>query len=48
MKKSGGILLFILIAAIVGPWISPHEFHITNFNAMLLPPVPLYRSGSKP
>jgi len=35
MTKSGGILLFILLLAIIGPWISPHEYQATNFNAIL-------------
>jgi len=38
MKKSGGILLFILVLAIVGPWISPHEYQSTNFDAILQGP----------
>lgn len=38
MKKSAGILLFILFAAIVGPWLSPHNFLSTNFDAILQPP----------
>jgi oligopeptide transport system permease protein len=38
MKKSGGILLFILLLAIVGPWLSPHEYQSTNFDAILQSP----------
>jgi len=38
MKKSAGILLFILCAAIVGPWLSPHDFLSTNFDAILQSP----------
>jgi oligopeptide transport system permease protein len=38
MKKSAGILLFILFAAIVGPWLSPHDFLSTNFDAILQSP----------
>ena len=38
MKKSGGILLFILVLAIVGPWLSPHEYQSTNFDAILQAP----------
>jgi oligopeptide transport system permease protein len=38
MKKSAGLLLFILLLAIVGPWISPNEYQATNFNAILQPP----------
>ena len=38
MKKSGGILLFILVFAIVGPWLSPHDYQSTNFDAMLNAP----------
>ena len=33
-----GILLFILFAAIVGPWLSPHDFLSTNFDAILQSP----------
>lgn len=38
MKKSGGILLFILVLAIVGPWLSPHEYQDTNFGEILNAP----------
>ncbi len=38
MKKSGSIVLFMLLLAIVGPWISPHDYMDTNFDAMLEPP----------
>ena len=38
MKKSGGILLFVLVLAIVGPWLSPHEYQSTNFDAILNSP----------
>ncbi len=38
MKKSGGILIFILVLAIVGPWLSPHDYVSTNFDAMLKSP----------
>jgi oligopeptide transport system permease protein len=38
MKKSGGILLFILVLAIVGPWLSPHDYQSTNFDAILQSP----------
>jgi len=38
MKKSGGILLFVLVLAIVGPWLSPHEYQSTNFDAILQSP----------
>jgi oligopeptide transport system permease protein len=38
VKKSGGILLFILVLAIVGPWLSPHEYQSTNFDAILNAP----------
>ena len=34
MKKSGGILLLVLLLAIVGPWLSPHSFLSTNFDAI--------------
>jgi len=38
MKKSGGILIFILVLAIVGPWISPHDYVSTNFDLILKSP----------
>ncbi len=38
MKKSGGILLFMLLLAIVGPWLSPHDYLSTNFDALLNSP----------
>jgi len=38
MKKGAGLLLFILLLAIIGPWISPNEYHVTDFNAILQPP----------
>jgi oligopeptide transport system permease protein len=38
MKKTGGILLFVLVVSIVGPWISPHEYQSTNFDAILQSP----------
>jgi len=38
VKKSGGILLFVLVLAIVGPWLSPHEYQRTNFDAILNSP----------
>ena len=38
MKKSGLILLFVLLIAIVGPWLSPHAYQSTNFDAILNSP----------
>jgi len=38
MKVSAGILLFILVMAVVGPWISPYDYMSTNFDALLRPP----------
>jgi len=38
MKKSGLILLFVLLIAIVGPWLSPHDYQSTNFDAILTSP----------
>jgi oligopeptide transport system permease protein len=38
MKWSAGILLLVLLLAIVAPWLSPHEFQNTNFNAILQSP----------
>jgi len=38
VKKSGYILLFILVLAIVGPIFSPHDYQSTNFDAILTSP----------
>jgi len=38
MKRSGGILLFVLVLAIVGPFLSPHDYISTNFDAILQSP----------
>jgi oligopeptide transport system permease protein len=38
MKKSGGILLFILVLAIFGPYLSPYDYQSTNFDGMLNSP----------
>ncbi len=38
MKWSAGLLLFVLLLAIVGPWISPYAFQDTNFDAILRAP----------
>ncbi len=38
MKKSGAILLAILLLAIVGPWLSPNDYLTTNFDGILKPP----------
>ncbi len=38
MKKSAGLLLFVLLLAIVGPWISPNAYQATNFDVILQPP----------
>ena len=38
MKKSGGILIFILALAIVGPWPSPPDYVSTNFDPILKSP----------
>ncbi len=38
MKKSAMFLLFILVLAIVGPWLSPHDYQATNFDAILQSP----------
>jgi len=38
MKKSAGILLFILLLAIVGPWLSPNDYLSTNFDSLLMSP----------
>jgi oligopeptide transport system permease protein len=38
MKKSGGILFFVLVLAIVAPWLSPHEYQKIDLDAILQPP----------
>jgi oligopeptide transport system permease protein len=38
IKVSSSILLTIALAAIVGPWLSPHEYLTTNFERLLLSP----------
>jgi oligopeptide transport system permease protein len=38
MKRISAILLFILLLAVVAPWLSPHEIQNTNFDAMLQSP----------
>jgi oligopeptide transport system permease protein len=38
MNKSAGLLLFILLLAIAGPWLSPNEYQATNFDAILQAP----------
>lgn len=35
---AGGALAFIVLAVIVGPWLSPHDFYQTDFDAVLEPP----------
>ena len=38
IKVSGVALLAIALVAIVGPWLSPHEYLTTDFDRLLLPP----------
>jgi oligopeptide transport system permease protein len=38
IKVSGLALLGIALVAIVGPWLSPHEYLTTDFDRLLLPP----------
>jgi oligopeptide transport system permease protein len=38
IKVSGGILLGIIVVALVGPLLSPHDYDQTNFDALLRPP----------
>lgn len=35
---TGGILLAVAIAALVGPWLSPHDYVTTNYDHMLAAP----------
>ena len=36
---SSGILLLVTLLAVVGPWLSPHEYLATDFSRILHPPV---------
>ena len=38
MRVSGIILLCVAVLAIVGPWLSPHDFAATGFDRLLLSP----------
>ena len=38
MKKSGGVLIFILVLAIVSPWLSAYDYVSTNFDSILESP----------
>jgi oligopeptide transport system permease protein len=38
ISVSGGFILTIAVFAIVGPWVSPHDFLSTNFDRLLLAP----------
>ena len=38
IKVSAFVLLAIALVAIVGPWLSPHEYLTTDFDQLLLPP----------
>jgi len=38
VRFSGGIILIVAIAALVGPWISPNDYVATNFDLLLSPP----------
>ena len=38
MKKSGGILLIILVLAIVAPWLTPHAYQTIDLDVILQPP----------
>jgi oligopeptide transport system permease protein len=38
MRTSAGVLIFILLLAIVGPWLSPHDYLSTNFDLTLKAP----------
>ena len=37
-RVTGGILLAVAVAALVGPWISPHDYAATNFDRILASP----------
>ena len=38
MKKSAAILVFVLLIAIVGPWVSPHNYADVDFSRVLQSP----------
>jgi oligopeptide transport system permease protein len=38
LKVSGGLLLVVLLVALLGPLVSPHDYLRTNFDALLLEP----------
>ncbi len=38
MKRIGAILGFVVLVAIAGPWLSPHDYLKTDFGNMLSPP----------
>jgi len=38
VRITGGILIAVAIMALVGPWISPHDYFTTNFDRALAPP----------
>ena len=38
VRVTGALLLAIALMAIVGPWLSPHDYVTTNFNSTLSPP----------
>ena len=38
IRVSGSILLKVAALALVGPWISPHDYLTTDFNRLMLPP----------
>ena len=31
IRITGGILLTVAVVALVGPWVSPHDYATTNF-----------------
>ena len=38
VKLSAGLLLMVAVMAIVGPWVSPHDYLTTNLDSTLSPP----------
>lgn len=38
IRITGGILIAVGVVALVGPWISPHDYFTTNFDRPLAPP----------
>ena len=38
VRVSGGIILFVAVIALVGPWLSPNDYRSADFDLLLAPP----------